>query len=171
VWLCAEGRQEFINHLQMVIELHNLADLHFQRGSRAFSAALYWHPLLAEAVGEEVEGIDKVQEEDEVEDEDEDEEDGEDSDEMEQGTKKLRNEQKLETCPKCDTPLIENEIALSAHAHEGGDPVAREMVIGDASDQVRCTICSEVCVHVPCPVPGFTLMDSELFGQRLSSAA
>ena len=46
-----------------------------------------------------------------------------------------------------------------------------EMVIGDASDQVRCTICSEVCVHVPCPVPGFTLMDSELFGQRLSSAA
>jgi len=112
VWLCAEGRQEFINHLQMVIELHNLADLHFQRGSRAFSAALYWYLLLAEAVGEEVEGIDKVQEEDEVEDEDEDEEDGEDSDEMEQGTKKLRNEQKLETCPKCDTPLIENEIAL-----------------------------------------------------------
>ena len=84
----AEGRQEFINHLQMVIELHNLADLHFQRGSRAFSAALYWHPLLAEAVGEEVEGIDKVQEEDEVEDEDEDEEDGEDSDEMEPCTEK-----------------------------------------------------------------------------------
>ena len=54
-------RQEFINHLQMVIELHNLADLHFQRGSHAFSAALYWYLLLAEAVGEEVEGIDKVQ--------------------------------------------------------------------------------------------------------------
>ena len=33
----AEGRQEFINHLQMVIELHNLADLHFQRASRACS--------------------------------------------------------------------------------------------------------------------------------------
>jgi hypothetical protein len=53
----AEGRQEFINHLQMVIELHNLADLHFQRASRAFSAALYWHPLLAEAVGEEEVGV------------------------------------------------------------------------------------------------------------------
>ena len=84
----AEGRQEFTHHLRMVIELHNLADLHFQRASHAFSAALYWHPLLAEAVGEEAEGIDKVQEEDEVEDEDEDEEDGEDSDEMERGTKK-----------------------------------------------------------------------------------
>ena len=87
----AEGRQEFINHLQMVIEFHNLADLHFQRASRAFSgrvsAALYWHPLLAEpkAVGEKAKGINKVQEEDEVEDKDEDEEDGEDSDETERG--------------------------------------------------------------------------------------
>jgi hypothetical protein len=44
-------------------------------------------------------------------------------------------------------------IRESAWVAGGGDPAALH-TSSDASAQVRCTICSSACVHVPCPVPG-----------------